>query len=61
MPLPDVAPALFADREHADAPAALSHVSLLSMAIGLFLLDLLLRRVRIFDRKFRPGRRRAFA
>lgn len=30
-------------------------------AIGLFLLDLLLRRVRIFDRKFRPGRRRVFA
>ena len=27
-------------------------------AIGLFLLDLLLRRVRLFDRKFRPKRRR---
>ena len=29
------------------------------LAVGLFLLDLLLRRVRIFDRGFRPRRRRA--
>ncbi len=28
------------------------------LAIGIFLMDLLLRRVRIFDRKFRPPRRR---
>ena len=28
-------------------------------AIGLYLLDLLLRRVRIFDRKFKPRRRAA--
>ena len=28
------------------------------MALAIFLLDLLLRRVRVFDRKFRPRRRR---
>jgi hypothetical protein len=34
---------------------------LVMLAMGIFLVDLLLRRVRIFDRKFRPRRRRVAA